>query len=633
MTLPNTQKELQALCKANSIKFKGKTKAEMIEALNKNEVTDDATEKDVTTEKTVKELRELCCKAGLSRLGSKQELLRRLEVLENNPGGRDVVRWNDRGRKVATRPSETVGLDDSDDESSGEDDNKYTKMKKDELKRQCLDRNLPTAGTVKALVKRLQENDMVREQVASASNQISPEIECESCKQNPQKLYSIPPSKWYCHDCSEHICNLCKEAHEKLKVTRTHIITPYGSLLECNIEKDLTITVNDAIVVAPAPSSTLHFLDFTVTDDETFDINNSGRKRKRIEEDDEIEEVSDANNSYEVVYETPMAKIRYRSNKRLIVDMIPKTPLASSTGSHLSNILENENDETVPETPFVTPPPSLISPARRVVPIIGTVSPLDQTKEHPINLHATFVAESPDMFDISRDMFEESPTAIPETPVAPPLPPPQPVGLVRNNFIATQQPITPVRLQGQRWRNWALTRLAHLPANEEYTDEEVAQNLGGENLDEVEHLHILNIPALEIADVPGEPATVEPVRSTEKEPKKVVTAKPVKESKRKLAYEVPETEKAKCSEGKWTRNHQGGEVYCIDGFSYLLNNHCVSKKTGALTLYLICSKCGSRNILTDGKIKKPAHPSHTCDPDPDNWHILEADNRLKSIGE
>ena len=105
MTLPNTQKELQALCKANSIKFKGKTKAEMIEALNKNEVTDDATEKDVTTEKTVKELRELCCKAGLSRLGSKQELLRRLEVLENNPGGRDVVRWNDRGRKVATRPS------------------------------------------------------------------------------------------------------------------------------------------------------------------------------------------------------------------------------------------------------------------------------------------------------------------------------------------------------------------------------------------------------------------------------------------------------------------------------------------------------------------------------------------------
>ena len=79
----------------------------------------------------------------------------------------------------------------------------------------------------------------------------------------------------------------------------------------------------------------------------------------------------------------------------------------------------------------------------------------------------------------------------------------------------------------------------------------------------------------------------------------------MKESKRKLAYEVPENEKVKCIDEKWTHNHQGGEVFCIDGFSYLLNNHCVSKKTGSLTVYLFCSKSGSRNILTDGKIKKP----------------------------
>ena len=142
----------------------------------------------------------------------------------------------------------SVGIDESSDESSDEEDNKYGKMKKDELKKQCLERNIPTSGTVKALVKRLQENDSVKEQVERASTEISPNIECESCKENPQKLYSIPPAKWYCHDCLEHICNLCKEAHEKLKIARTHVITPYGSLLECNIEKDLTI-INQNVLV------------------------------------------------------------------------------------------------------------------------------------------------------------------------------------------------------------------------------------------------------------------------------------------------------------------------------------------------------------------------------------------------
>ena len=91
-------------------------------------------------------------------------------------------------------------------------------------------------------------------------------------------------------------------------------------------------------------------------------------------------------------------------------------------------------------------------------------------------------------------------------------------------------------------------------------------------------------------------------------------------------------EKSKCIGGKWSRNHQGGEVFCVDGFSYLLNNHCISKKTGFLTLYLICAKCGGRNILTNGKLKKPDHPGHSCSPDPDNWEIMEAENRLKSLG-
>ena len=40
-------------------------------------------------------------------------------------------------------------------------------------------------------------------------------------------------------------------------------------------------------------------------------------------------------------------------------------------------------------------------------------------------------------------------------------------------------PITPARLQGQRWKNWGLTRLRHLPVNEMYTDQEVIDNLEG----------------------------------------------------------------------------------------------------------------------------------------------------------
>ena len=121
----------------------------------------------------------------------------------------------------------------------------------------------------------------------------------------------------------------------------------------------------------------------------------------------------------------------------------------------------------------------------------------------------------------------------------------------------------------------------------------------------------------------------ENVEENDKEPtKKTITAKPVKERKRKLAFEVPQEEKARCEKGKWTYNYQGGETFCVDGYSYTINNHTISKKTGGLSLYLICTKCGGRNILTNGKLKKDDHPGHTCSPDPDNWTILEADLRL-----
>ena len=403
-------KELQALCEASSIKFKGKTKAQLMEALKVNDVAGDATEKNNDKGKSVKELRDLCAKVGMSRLGTKLELLKRLESFENGNGndGRKVVNWVDRGRKAATRPSETVGLDES---SEDEDNIKYSDMRKDELRKQCVERNLPASGSVKVLMKRLRENDLIKDQVEKASTGISPEVPCESCKENPTKLYSIPPSKWYCHDCAEHICNLCKEAHEKLKCARTHVISPYGTLLEFNIDNDKTIIVN---VDQPAQTSkdkfldftatddeslevndNDKFLDFTATDDESLEVNNTGLKRKRCEEDEEFEEVSDLNNSYEIIYETPMAKIRYRSNKKLIVDVVPETPLATggSCGSR-SLLIQNLH-----ESPFITPPPTFISPARRVMPSFGVVSPLEQTENVSFQQYATFVEESPDNLD------------------------------------------------------------------------------------------------------------------------------------------------------------------------------------------------------------------------------------------
>ena len=66
------------------------------------------------------------------------------------------------------------------------------------------------------------------------------DISSVSCEENPSKLYKSPTAKWFCLDCDHYICDLCNDAHEKLKITRTHVITPYGTILELNIGNDLT---------------------------------------------------------------------------------------------------------------------------------------------------------------------------------------------------------------------------------------------------------------------------------------------------------------------------------------------------------------------------------------------------------
>ena len=117
----------------------------------------------------------------MSKCVVKAELVKRLESFHNGTeNGLRVVEWRRRGRTVATRPSETVHCEDdtdSDDEIQDE-DNEYKKMKKHELRQECLKRNFPASGTVKLLIARLREND----DIASKVDTNNPEKICEVVK-------------------------------------------------------------------------------------------------------------------------------------------------------------------------------------------------------------------------------------------------------------------------------------------------------------------------------------------------------------------------------------------------------------------------------------------------------------------
>ena len=86
---------MQEMCKSNGIRFKGKTKAQLQDALKDNDVAEEATENNVFEKKSVKDLRDLCLKEGLSHVGTKAELIRRLESFKNgDKDGRRIVNWN-----------------------------------------------------------------------------------------------------------------------------------------------------------------------------------------------------------------------------------------------------------------------------------------------------------------------------------------------------------------------------------------------------------------------------------------------------------------------------------------------------------------------------------------------------------
>ena len=115
----------------------------------------------------------MCERKGIFKTGNKEEIRKRLKSADKDSEGLAVIKWNQRGRKVAQRQSEAVD-DESDDD---DDDNEYKSMKKNELKQECLKRNLPASGPVKVLIKRLLENDDIAKIVGKNSN----EKPCEFC--------------------------------------------------------------------------------------------------------------------------------------------------------------------------------------------------------------------------------------------------------------------------------------------------------------------------------------------------------------------------------------------------------------------------------------------------------------------
>ena len=87
MNLPSSFKELQALCEESGLKYKGKTKNALktllidsaVETVDDSENDDDDIS-DIETKK-LKDLKLICEKKGLSKVGCKSELIKRIKAL------------------------------------------------------------------------------------------------------------------------------------------------------------------------------------------------------------------------------------------------------------------------------------------------------------------------------------------------------------------------------------------------------------------------------------------------------------------------------------------------------------------------------------------------------------------------
>lgn len=71
--------------------------------------------------------------------------------------------------------------------------------------------------------------------MAKASTTAQHFLECEECEENP--------AKYFCKTCAGHLCELCKNIHERKKITKNHEILPvvnqFVQIASCNLITDI----------------------------------------------------------------------------------------------------------------------------------------------------------------------------------------------------------------------------------------------------------------------------------------------------------------------------------------------------------------------------------------------------------
>ena len=327
MNLPSSLRDLQNLCHEKGLKYKGKTKDTLRTLLIElaGEPVDDQIniDDDINDDIEVKKLKDLklmCQERGLSKVGSKAELIKRIKLFTTNKENDiPVIRWQNRGRKHKEVEEASGKVVDLSLEVTEREDlpNKYQGLKKHELRSICVSRNIPASGNIPVLVKRLLEHDVVNTQIEADQDKLTPAQMCESCQDNPEKLHATPIAKWYCQDCDQKICNLCKDAHLKIKIIRTHVIYPFGTSLDFNIDEDESIII-DVQVEVSNPMTKKRFLDITVDTPK-----GSPAKKTRLEDVVETD-------AFEVIYQTPMARMKMNRRTNMIhVDYLNTVPAIS----------------------------------------------------------------------------------------------------------------------------------------------------------------------------------------------------------------------------------------------------------------------------------------------------------------
>ena len=107
MNLPSSLRDLQNLCHEKGLKYTGKTKDTLSTLLIElaGETVDDQIniDDDINDDIEVKKLKDLklmCQERGLSKVGSKAELIKRIKLFTTKKENDiPVIRWQNRGRK------------------------------------------------------------------------------------------------------------------------------------------------------------------------------------------------------------------------------------------------------------------------------------------------------------------------------------------------------------------------------------------------------------------------------------------------------------------------------------------------------------------------------------------------------